>query len=61
MTTLLHNLDREGIPLALLSQYLPTQYQRVRSGQLPLRAADLLLDHVGDWIDDYLYATLAQR
>ena len=61
VTTLLHNLDREGIPLALLSQYLPTQYQRVRSGQLPLRAADLLMDHVGDWIDDYLYATLAQR
>ena len=58
VVTLLGNLDREGIPLALLSQYLPAQYQRVRGGQLPLRAENLLIDHVGDWIDDYLYATI---
>lgn len=58
VTTLLNNLDREEIPLALLSQYLPKQYQRVCSGKLPLRAEDLLVDHVGDWIDDYLYATI---
>lgn len=56
--TLLSNLDREGIPPALLSQYLPLQYRRVRSGKRGLTAADLLIDHVGDWIDDYLYATL---
>lgn len=57
---LLANLDREGIPLALLSQYLPRQYQRVRAGTLALRAADLLIDHVGDCIDDYLYATMGE-
>ncbi len=55
---LLDNLDREGIPLALLSQYLPVQYQRVHAGQLSNKAADLLIDHVGDCMDDYLYATL---
>lgn len=60
LSTLLANLDREGIPLALLSQYMPRQYQRVRSGQLSLRAEDLLMDHVGDWIDDYLYATIEE-
>lgn len=58
LSTLLSNLDREGIPMALLSQYLPVQYQRVRDGQLSPRAEDLLMDHVGDWIDDYLYATM---
>lgn len=57
--TLLSNLDREGVPLALLSQYLPLQYRRVRSGKLAPGAANLLIDHVGDWIDDYLYATLS--
>ena len=57
-STLLANLDREGIPLALLSQYLPAQFQRVRAGKIPLRAEDLLIDHVGGWIDDYLYATI---
>lgn len=55
---LLSNLDRERVPLALLSQYLPRQYERVRAGTLSTRPADLLIDHIGDWIDDYLYATL---
>lgn len=55
---LLHNLDAVGIPMALLSQYLPTQYARVHAGCLPLCAADLLIDRVGDCIDDYLYAVL---
>lgn len=57
--TLLENLDGAGIPLALLSQYMPGQYQRVHAGILPLRAADLLIDHVGDCIDDYLCAVLS--
>lgn len=61
LRTLLDNLDREGIPMALLSQYLPVQYQRVRAGQLPLRADALLMDRVGDRMDDYLDATLAGR
>lgn len=55
---LLSNLDRERVSLALLSQYLPRQYERVRAGNLSARSADLLIDHIGDWIDDYLYATL---
>ena len=29
---MLHDIGKLGIPLALLSQYLPTQYQRVRPG-----------------------------
>ncbi|MDO4292421.1 MAG: class II D-tagatose-bisphosphate aldolase, non-catalytic subunit [Eubacteriales bacterium] len=58
MNMLLKNLDTTGIPMALLSQYMPTQYARVHSGELTLRASDLLIDHVGDCIDDYLYAVL---
>ncbi len=58
MQTLLTNLDAANIPMALLSQYMPVQYARVQSGKLPLRAADLLIDRVGDCIDDYLYAVL---
>ena len=56
--TLLTNLDNVGIPMALLSQYLPVQYARAHGGQLPLRSADILIDRVGDCIDDYLYAVL---
>ncbi len=56
--TLLSNLDNTGIPMALLSQYMPVQYARVHDGRLSLKAADLLIDRVGDCIDDYLYAVL---
>lgn len=58
LETLLRNLDSREIPLALLSQYLPKQYARVREGKLEPRAADLLIDRVGDCIDDYLFAVL---
>lgn len=61
MQTLLTNLDAANIPMALLSQYMPVQYARVQSGKLPLRAADLLIDRVGDCIDDYLYATIREQ
>lgn len=58
---LLANLDSANIPMALLSQYMPVQYARVQAGKLPLRAADLLIDRVGDCIDDYLYATIKEE
>lgn len=56
--TLIANLDSVHIPMALLSQYMPVQYARVRSGKLQPWAADLLIDRVGDCVDDYLYAVL---
>ena len=59
--TLLNNLDHVGVPMALLSQYLPVQYARVHAGQLELKAEDILMDRVGDCIDDYLYAVLDAR
>ncbi len=55
---LLDNLETLGVPLALLSQYLPVQYERVRMGTLANRAEDILLDHIGDRADDYLQAVL---
>lgn len=58
--TLLANLDSAHIPMALLSQYMPVQYARVQGGALLPKAADLLVDRVGDCIDDYLYAVLRQ-
>lgn len=54
--TLLGNLRSATIPLALLSQYMPMQYARVRAGTLTATPEDLLIDRVGDCVDDYLYA-----
>ena len=55
---LIANLDTYGIPLGLLSQYMPRQYSKVRSYQLQNKAEDLLMDRIGDCIDDYLYAVI---
>jgi D-tagatose-1,6-bisphosphate aldolase subunit GatZ/KbaZ len=46
--TLFDNLDRVGIPLPLLSQYLPEQYARVRAGEVDDTAEALVVDHVRD-------------
>ena len=54
---LLDNLAHGEIPLCMLSQYLPHQYYRVRTGELENDAESILLDRIGDRIDAYLHAT----
>lgn len=54
---LIHNLDQAVIPLALLSQYLPRQYARVRTHELEPGPRDLVLDHIRDVLRDYTFAT----
>jgi D-tagatose-1,6-bisphosphate aldolase subunit GatZ/KbaZ len=46
--TLLANLDRTGIPLPLISQFLPYQYDRIRAGELEPAAQSLVIDRVRD-------------
>lgn len=58
---LLEKLEQVDIPMSLLSQYLPIQYRRVRDGLVKNEPIDLLLDHIGDCIDDYLYASIRER
>lgn len=53
---LFHNLDTAGIPLPLLSQYLPDQYRRVRTGELSPTARALVIDHVRDVLREYAHA-----
>jgi D-tagatose-1,6-bisphosphate aldolase subunit GatZ/KbaZ len=53
--TLVSNLSR-SIPLPILSQFLPLQYARVRDGELKNAVDDIILDKIGDCIDDYIYA-----
>jgi D-tagatose-1,6-bisphosphate aldolase subunit GatZ/KbaZ len=40
------NLDVCVVPPTLLSQYLPSQYETVRSGRLPARSEDLIREHI---------------
>lgn len=58
ISRLMANLSQNPIPLPLISQYMPMQYPRVRSGKLANDPEALLMDRVGDCIDEYYYATL---
>lgn len=53
---MLDNL-KDGCPLNLLSQFMPIQYTKVREGSLKNDPKELVLDRVGNTIDEYLYAT----
>ncbi|MGH3644828.1 MAG: D-tagatose-bisphosphate aldolase, class II, non-catalytic subunit [Mycobacterium sp.] len=55
-TTLLANLDRTGIPLPLISQFLPGQYDRIRAGQLDSTPQALVVDRVRDALRPYARA-----
>jgi len=54
--TLLDNLDRVGIPLPLVSQFLPYQYDRIRAGELELTANTLVIDRIRDAMRPYARA-----
>ncbi|MET1089503.1 MAG: D-tagatose-bisphosphate aldolase, class II, non-catalytic subunit [Arthrobacter sp.] len=53
---LFENLDKSGIPLVLLSQFLPAQYARVRAGQLTAVPHELAIDKVRDALRPYSFA-----
>ena len=55
--TMIQNLRTKGIPLNLLTQYMPIQYTRVREGLLENDPEALIVDRICDSIDEYLYAT----
>lgn len=48
---------KDGVPLNLLSQFMPIQYTKVREGLLENNPEALIIDRVCNTIDEYLYAT----
>jgi len=57
-SALLANLRSRGIPLPLLSQYLPVQYAAVREGALANDPRELVLNEVGQVLQGYARACL---
>jgi D-tagatose-1,6-bisphosphate aldolase subunit GatZ/KbaZ len=53
---LMSNLGDRPLPLSLLSQYLPGQYLKVRSGEIKNHPHEVLLSRVMDVLDDYVFA-----
>lgn len=50
------NLDCARIPESLIRQYFPMQLSRVQTGEIAAAPLELALDHIGNYIDDYLFA-----
>lgn len=48
--------NTKDVPVTLLSQFMPVQFRKVRSGELPHHPYAWIKDVVGCIIDDYLYA-----
>jgi len=57
LNRLMRNLKTVDIPLSLISQYMPVQYDRIRSGLLGKDPESLAKDRVINCIDQYLYGT----
>ncbi|KDM91672.1 tagatose-bisphosphate aldolase subunit KbaZ [Photobacterium galatheae] len=58
---LLSNLNEMPLPLPLLSQYFPVQYQRIREGRLANQARELILDKIMQVTEVYATACLPQQ
>lgn len=54
---LLENLNCVDIPYGLLSQYLPRQYSKVRSGELLAKPEELIKDRIAEIYEKYYFAT----
>lgn len=48
---------KDGVPLNLLSQFMPIQYTKVREHTITNDPASLVKDRIKNCIDEYLYAT----
>lgn len=53
---LFKNIDEGEIPETLFSQYMPTVYRALREKDIPLTAENAVLEYVGQYWDDYMYA-----
>lgn len=51
------NLRESGIPLSVLSQFMPIQYTRVREGFLVNDPEELIKDRIKNVIDEYVFAS----
>jgi len=52
----MENVAAHPLPLTLLGQYLPIQYEKIRSGLLENTAQALIKDKVLDVVRDYQFA-----
>ena len=55
------NLNKYGISLAALSQFMPIQYTKVREGLLENKPEELVKDRVKYTVDEYMFASHQEK
>jgi len=60
MDVLIANLQSTDIPLGLLSQYLPAQFERVMAGELNSDPHELIIDKIQDVLRAYHFGCSPQ-
>jgi D-tagatose-1,6-bisphosphate aldolase subunit GatZ/KbaZ len=53
---LINNLTKKPVPLALLSQYLPNQYNAIRDGRINNEPKSIIINKIINVIENYNYA-----
>ena len=53
---LMENLGDTQLPLSLVSEYMPRQYEKIRDRKIKNHARTLLLDRITDVLNDYAFA-----
>jgi D-tagatose-1,6-bisphosphate aldolase subunit GatZ/KbaZ len=53
---LMQNLSNQALPLSLVSQYFPRQYENIRNGTIQNDAKKILISHISEVLDHYQYA-----
>jgi D-tagatose-1,6-bisphosphate aldolase subunit GatZ/KbaZ len=56
LSKLFENLERKTVPLTLLSQYMPIQYNKVRCGELANSPKAWVYDKITSVLSDYAFA-----
>jgi D-tagatose-1,6-bisphosphate aldolase subunit GatZ/KbaZ len=57
LNKLIYNLKQKKIPLSLISQYLPEEFDAIRNGEISNRPEDLINHKITKILDIYNYAT----
>jgi len=53
LRTLMKNLSEKPLPLSLLSQFAPRQYEQIRRGQIPWSPEGVIFDRIREVLLDY--------
>ena len=53
---MMSNLEQVEIPLNLLSQFMPIQYEKIRNGEIENSPKSLILDRIDNIMENYIFA-----